>query len=267
MTSSTSHEGIKHRTVAIQKSIETGERHPLSHFDTRRYVQHNLALGDGFANLCAFLDSLPPGSSRVTPPRAYEDGDISFAHLEYVLAPMGRVVGFEVHRWEDGRIVEHWDNLQPSAPEPNASGRTMTDGPTEAGELDRTAANKEQVARFVRDVLIAGPTAGGTRETHLAEHFDGDRLAQHSPAAADGASSWLNALERGRHAGTLVYERLHRVLGEGDFCLAMSEGRSDGGPVAFYDLFRLQRDRIVEHWDVVEPIPPREQWRNDNGKF
>jgi hypothetical protein len=22
-----------------------------------------------------------------------------------------------------------------------------------------------------------------------------------------------------------------------------------------------------EHWDVIEPIPPRDQWKNPNGKF
>ncbi len=25
--------------------------------------------------------------------------------------------------------------------------------------------------------------------------------------------------------------------------------------------------RFVEHWDVLEPSIPREQWKNANGKF
>jgi predicted SnoaL-like aldol condensation-catalyzing enzyme len=131
----------KDRTVAIQRSLETGERFPLSYFDSRQYIQHNLAIGDGLGSLLAFLDQLPANSTRVRPIRAFEDGDISFAHLEYYLAPLGHVVGFEVHRWQDDRIVEHWDNLQPQPSGPNGSGRTMTDGPTESTDHERTQQN------------------------------------------------------------------------------------------------------------------------------
>lgn len=108
------------------------------------------------------------------PLRAFEDGDISFAHLEYFLAPMGHVVGFEVHRWDDGRIVEHWDNLQPLSEVPNSSGRTMTDGPTESDEPERTAENKTKVERFLSRVLIDG------RTDDVAEYFYSNRLLQHS---------------------------------------------------------------------------------------
>lgn len=249
---------IKHRTVEVQRSIETGARSPLAHFDSRRYVQHNLALGDGLRPLLEFLDGLPAGSSRVTPLRAFEDGDTSFAHLEYVLAPMGHVVGFEVHRWEDGRIVEHWDNLQAVPDAPNAEGRTMTDGPVDGTDAERTVPNKACVERFVRDVLVA------RRPELLADHVHLDRYADHSPDVAAGAPAFSRVL--GDDA-PVRYERLHRVLGEGSFCLAMSEGRVDGLHCALYDLFRLEDDRVVERWDVVQEIPPRDQWQNDNGKF
>ena len=63
------------------------------------------------------------------------------------------------------------------------------------------------------------------------------------------------------------FERVHRVLGEGDFVLAMSEGPLGGRPTAFYDLFRISGGKIAEHWDTIEAIPPRDAWRNPNGKF
>ena len=57
------------------------------------------------------------------------------------------------------------------------------------------------------------------------------------------------------------------MLGEGNFCLVLAEGETGGEPAAFYDLYRERNGRIVEHWDVVERIPPRAEWANDNGKF
>ena len=40
-----------------------------------------------------------------------------------------------------------------------------------------------------------------------------------------------------------------------------------GEELAVFDLFRVEDDRIVEHWDTVEKVPPRDQWQNENGKF
>jgi predicted SnoaL-like aldol condensation-catalyzing enzyme len=69
---------------------------------------------------------------------------------------------------------------------------------------------------------------------------------------------------------TMRFTQVHWVLGEGNFVLTVSEGLfgpQGGQPTAFYDLFRLEQGLIVEHWDVIEAIVPREQWQNDNGKF
>lgn len=38
-------------------------------------------------------------------------------------------------------------------------------------------------------------------------------------------------------------------------------------PTAYYDLWRVQDGKIAEHWDVMADIPPRSEWKNDNGKF
>ena len=66
---------------------------------------------------------------------------------------------------------------------------------------------------------------------------------------------------------TTKYARIHRVLGEGNFVLVVSEGEVEGRPSSFYDLFRLEDGKLAEHWDTVETIPPRSQWKNSNGKF
>ncbi len=35
----------------------------------------------------------------------------------------------------------------------------------------------------------------------------------------------------------------------------------------FYDLFRVENGKIAEHWDTIEPISPRDAWKNSNRKF
>ena len=54
---------------------------------------------------------------------------------------------FDVFRFEDGLIVEHWGFAAPSAP-PNASGHTQRDGPTLPGALENTQLNKAFVREY-----------------------------------------------------------------------------------------------------------------------
>lgn len=65
----------------------------------------------------------------------------------------------------------------------------------------------------------------------------------------------------------MVYSRVHKVLGEGNFVLVISEGSFAGKAVTFYDLFRVAGGKIAEHWDVVAPVLPADQHQNQNGKF
>src|SRR5258706_8853787 len=65
----------------------------------------------------------------------------------------------------------------------------------------------------------------------------------------------------------LKIDKIHRVLGEGNFVLVVSEGHFGKDHDAFYDLFRIENSKIAEHWDVIEPIPAKENWKNNNGKF
>ena len=96
----------------------------------------------------------------------------------------------------------------------------------------------------------------------------GDRYIQHNPQVPDGVSGLRLALKGlADHGIELKYDRIHRVLGEGNFVLVVSEGSFGGKPTSFYDLFRLENGKIAEHWDTLEPIPGRDQWKNDNGKF
>lgn len=249
----------KQQVVALLKAIETGAAEPVAVINAESYTQHNLGIADGLAGFGAALAALPPGSARVNTVRVFEDGDFVFAHTDYNF--FGPKIGFDIFRFAGGKIVEHWDNLQPVAG-PNPSGRTMIDGPTTPSDLDRTDANKSLVRAFVDDILVHG------RLEKLAGYFNGDAYAQHNPQIADNLSGLGAALKALAEAGvSLKYDRIHRVLGEGNFVLVVSEGEFGGRHSSFYDLFRVENGKIAEHWDVIEEILPEGQRKNANGKF
>ena len=206
------------------------------------------------------MDALPPERTRADVVRAFEDGDYSVAHANYELGDWGPMVGFEVHRWEDDRIVEHWDNLCATPPDVNSSGRTMIDGETKLAELDRTEQNRALVRRFVSESLLPG------RLDDPDSFFRDGELIQHSPAYGDGVDAFRMELKRWGSDCKLRYERVHKILGQGNLFLAMSEGVLNDKPAAFYDLYRLSHGCIVEHWEIFETIPPRSEWKNQKRK-
>jgi predicted SnoaL-like aldol condensation-catalyzing enzyme len=65
----------------------------------------------------------------------------------------------------------------------------------------------------------------------------------------------------------MKYDKIHQVLGEGSFVLTVSEGTLAHQHTSFYDLFRVENGKLAEHWDTIETIPPRNEWKNANGKF
>ena len=227
------------------------------------YIQHNLAYGTGREAFCgsvAYLGSAPV-KTTVNTIRAFEDGNKVFMHTVYNFAGAGEQVAFDIFRFEDGLIAEHWDNLAAKAA-PNPSGRTQIDGATELCDLDKTEANRELVTNFLYDVMQ------GKRPEKTASYFDGDKYIQHNTGIADGLSGLGSALAELARAGIqMIYYKTHRVLAEGNFVLGVSEGAFGGKPTSYYDLWRVENGKIAEHWDVMETIADKSTWQNNNGKF
>lgn len=250
----------KEQVVSLLKAIETGASEPIGYINADNYVQHNLGVEDGLAGFGALLQQLPPNSAKVNTVRAFEDGDFVFAQTDYNF--FGPKIGIDIFRFENGKIVEHWDNLQEKPNSPNPSGRTMIDGTTEIKDLDKTEANKTLVANFVNDILVNG------KMEKITNYFDGDNYIQHNPQIGDGLSGLGAALEHMASIGvTMKFDTVHKVLGEGNFVLTISEGSFGGAHTSYYDLFRVENGKIAEHWDVMETIASKESWKNANGKF
>ena len=247
------------KVIELLNSIESGDSEPASYINPDKYIQHNLMAADGLAGFADLMAHLPEGGAKVEVVRAFEDGDYVFTHTEYDF--FGPKIGFDIFRFEDGLIVEHWDNLQEIATQ-TASGRSQIDGADEAVELEKTNENKALVKGFVEDILMGG------NPSKITDYVSTQEYLQHNPAVPDGLDALGIALQEMADAGMpMIYTKNHMILGQGNFVLTVSEGSFLNKHVSFYDLFRIDDGKIVEHWDTIEEILPKEEWKNDNGKF
>ncbi len=97
--------------------------------------------------------------------------------------------------------------------------------------------------------------------------YVGDKYIQHNPQAPDGPEAFI-AFVRG-FAGQFpeLSVEIKRAIAEGDLVVTHSllkTGPDDRGTAAA-DLFRLEDGKVVEHWDVLQPVP--ETAANDNTMF
>lgn len=251
----------KQKAVAVLGSLQTGDKTAIEQYiSADKYIQHNLAFPNGRDALLNALDSLKRAGTTVKTVRVLEDGDYVVVQSEYFLFGKNQV-GFDIFRFENGKIVEHWDNLQDTAAT-SKSGHTMTDGSTQITDMDKTTANKALVQDFAISVLQ------GKNLTKFPSFFSGDKYIQHNPLVPDGVSGLSTALQEFAAQGmALKYNQTPLVLGEGNFVLTASEGYLGSQQVTYFDLFRVENGTLAEHWDVIEPLAPKDQWKNTNGKF
>ncbi len=226
------------------------------------YIQHNPVVPTGSAPIIGFVPKLKKSGMTVTTHRTIAEGDLVVTHNLYTNAQaMGseKMVSFDVFRVENGLVAEHWDNLAPMTP-PNPSGRTQLDGATQIVDRNKTKANKALVTEMIEAIFI------GEEGERLAEFISDQTYIQHNSTIADGLEGLGAAFKEMAEQGIKVkYTQVHKVIAEGNFVFTMSEGLINQTPTAFFDLFRVDGGKIVEHWDIVSEIPG--EMAHKNGKF
>jgi len=226
------------------------------------YIQHNVAVPTSAAPILGFIPALQDSGISATTHRIISEGDLVVMHNTYdnaTLLGSEQLVAFDVFRVEDGKVVEHWDNLSPIT-EPNPSGHSQFDGETEITDRAATADNKAMVTDFIQTIMVDGQAA------RITDFISTEMYIQHNSNIADGLDGLGAALGAMAEQGiSMVYTDLKIAVAEGNFVFTASEGKLGDVPTAFFDLFRVENGYIVEHWDVISDIP--EEMAHDNGKF
>lgn len=269
-------ENIEVATRVIEDGLIGGDVAVIEELVRPDYIQHNAQARDGREGLLEFVAALAAqGGAAVKIHRKLADGDLVAFHSTYGEGD-ARMVAFDVFRLEGGRLAEHWDALQRwLEPEATVSGNTLVDGTESVSDRQSTEENRQLVTRMVREVFVEG------RSERLADYI-GSSYIQHNPRVDNGLASAQAFYAAVRAQGVpLAYTSSPLVVADGNFVLVGSEGYlgrlMDEDPAVtadmprfaytvFYDLFRVNGGKVVEHWDVIQRVDP-DSVPHDNGLF
>lgn len=248
---------------AMNNTLLAGDAEAVDKYFAPDYIQHNPDIANGIDAQKATVGWIGGSEGfKADYLRVIADEDTVAIHARYEGFGPKATIGFDVFRVKNGLIAEHWDNLIEEKPL-NPSGHSQIDGPAEITDLDKTEANKTKVVEFVTKSLI-----NHDKDMDITQYISPVSYIQHNPDVADGLDGFGAFMKEISQKGiTMNYSKIHEVVGEGNFVLTMSEGEFGGQPQSFYDLFRLEKGLIVEHWDVIAPMPGSDAKHNEAGKF
>ncbi|PAY08119.1 polyketide cyclase [Bradyrhizobium sp. UFLA03-84] len=130
------------------------------------------------------------------------------------------------------------------------------------------AATSEAQQEANRKAVLAFYDKGlNQKDADAALAYVGNRYVQHNPGAADGPEGFRKFIGFLREKFPNSHSEIKRSFVDGDYVIlhvhAVREPGTRGN--AIVDIFKLEDGKIVEHWDVVQPIP--ENPANNNTMF
>lgn len=235
----------KQRILSFYKLI-VGQRKVelIPEFICEDYIQHNPTVKQGRAGIIEminYLKTLPPPPVGAKSPiiRAIQEGDLVVTHLDITF--MGkRMAVIDLFKLKDGMLAEHWDVIQ-EMPDQMGMAITATNGTAEINESASAIKSKEIVERFYKAVIQKVPVINLVKPDYI-EH---DATVIESGKSLDAYWSDDNSRQI----------KIHRIIGEGNFVVVQSEFKRADKAFVFYEIFRVEQEKIAEHWSVRQAIP------------
>ena len=243
------------------EGIKDGNMDVVDQYSGSRYTQHSTGVADGAQGFKdffkGFLERTKERDIRVV--RTIEDGNFVFVHV-YQDIDNGAAKWITTDMFdtdEDDKLVEHWDVIAAyQEPEKNMGGTDQVLGDFEIKDLDKTQENKALVRSFITEVFQNG------KHDKIADYISTEEYINRNPNVPNGIDTVKHFLT----TQDFNYDFIFKVLGQGNHVVTYSKATFNGTELAVFDIFRIENGKIVEHWDNMEAIPPREEWAN-TGKF
>ncbi len=230
-----------------EEVLHRGEIQQLAQYFHADFIQHHPFISPGIAGLQDYLAANGQWTYHIQ--RTLVDGDWVGLHSRAESEAFPTSTAWSLFRIVEGKIAEYWHNLQP-LPHKSVSGRSPLDGASTIEDIDQTVANKALVQDFYQQVIVAN------NFNVVDDYFEGDRYWQHNALLPDGVVGFRKTMQAMALTGMgIQIKKVHLVLGQGNFVLVLAEGTIVGKQYWTYDLFRVEKGKIVEHWDLMAEIP------------
>ena len=120
---------------------------------------------------------------------------------------------------------------------------------------EHTEDNKNTIRLFLTEVM----------QNHHFDCFDdyvSQDLLQHDASLGKTRDDWKTYLQDHQ----VTYDFVFKTLGQGNYVVTYSQAFIDAVAYAYFDIFRLENGKIVEHYTNKEVVPDRQDLTN-SGKF
>lgn len=248
---------------ALDEFYGQGNTDRFDDFFASDYVEHDPAIADGRDGVIAWVDQTRAQEPRVvgTIKRILAQGSMVAVHSHRSTTPEDEMTGtavVELFDLLDGKIVEHWAYTQ-SVPATTRSGNSMFSDIYDYVEapptisVERADANKQLILKAWAAIYSARDFTVLGRYWAL-----GDGYLQHNPNVPNGVGGLKGFL------GTLPQSVSQNrfALGSGDLVVTVNQSvatsadlDSDAVGSSVVDIYRVADGRVVEHWDIVAPVP------------
>ena len=249
----------------------------ITEYMDEHHVQHNPNEPNGTKGLIDYFSAnfwTQPGDMDAHIKRIVAEGDLVVTQAHW--APVGMednhwvgIATADIYRVVDGKVVEHWDVVQPIPEEGSVNGNTMFDGGAFHAEPNHVVEqNKKIVLRYMNEAI-------NERKFDVLDEILAENWQAHNPTEHNGREALKQLFAGMTGQFPELYADVKRVIAEGNLVAVHSHytvNEADRGndfaqpSGAVIDFFRLEDGIIVEHWDVGQrPIPAKSV--NGNSMF
>lgn len=115
--------------------------------------------------------------------------------------------------------------------------------------IGQEADNKKLVLTFYQKLF-------GDKDVSVIDQYVAEKYIQHNPQIPDGRSALKKAFSQWFKGAPKEKVNIPQSAAEGDLVFLHVKTKSPDGKLrAIVEIFRIENNRIAEHWDVIQDAP------------
>ena len=136
-----------------------------------------------------------------------------------------------------------------------------------AGMPCARAAGPEELEANKKTVRAFEDAALNQKDFEAASKYLGPRYTQHNPSAADGPEGLKAYIAFLKEKFPNNHSEIKHIFADGDYVIVHDHAVREPGTRgnAIVNIYKHENGKVVEHWDVIQPVP--EKAANGNGMF